>query len=56
MYAQDNVTPSRPPPSKIDVFFRVFKHENVWKAPIDSSAYQTLAGPRSSEWAVGRLN
>ena len=56
MYARDYVTPLRPPPPKINVFFRVFKHENVWKAPIDSSAYQTLAGLRSSEWAVGRLN
>lgn len=54
LYAQNNVAAEVP--VKKSVFFRAFNHENVWKAPIKSVAYQTLAGLRPNEWAVGRLN
>lgn len=43
-------------PVKKNIFFRVLHHENVWKALIESGAYQTLAGLGPNEWAVGRLN
>lgn len=54
LYAQNNV--SAEVPIKKNIFFRVFNHENVWKAPVKSSAYQTLAGLGPNEWAVGRLD